>query len=237
MIKFFRHIRQKLIHEGKTVNYLKYAIGEIVLVVIGILIALQIDNWNEKNIENSQELTYYASIKRQLNEDKNAITANIEYNNHFLRQFQNAIKIIAEKDETMVDTLAIISLNLTEFSDFHRQGNIFETIVNSGEIKLLKNQEIVEALQKLEENYILINKLEDLHAQAIMNFVVPNIITTIKVNDLQAKDTEKLYSYQFQNQFSLFSNLMLEKNEAYEYAISRINEIVSLINDELGLNS
>jgi len=47
MIKFFRTIRQKLISEGKTVNYLKYAIGEIVLVIIGILIALQINNANE----------------------------------------------------------------------------------------------------------------------------------------------------------------------------------------------
>lgn len=47
MIKFFRTIRQKLISEGKTINYLKYAIGEIVLVIIGILIALQINNANE----------------------------------------------------------------------------------------------------------------------------------------------------------------------------------------------
>ena len=47
MIKFFRHIRQQLLSEGKTANYFKYAIGEIVLVVIGILIALQINTWNE----------------------------------------------------------------------------------------------------------------------------------------------------------------------------------------------
>jgi len=237
MIKFFRQIRQQLLMENKTSKYLKYAIGEIVLVVIGILIALQINNWNEKNIENSQELIYYKNINRQLNEDKNAIIANIEYNNHFFGQFQNAIKIIEENDRLLIDTLAVISLNLTEFSDFHRQGNIFETIVNSGEIKLLKNQEIVESLQQLEENYILINKLEDLHAQAILNFVVPNIMTSIKVNVIKAKDTEKLYSYQFQNQFALFSNLMLEKNDAYENAISRINVIDSLINDELGLQN
>lgn len=47
MIKFFRRIRQSLLSEGKTGKYLKYAVGEIVLVVIGILIALQINNWNE----------------------------------------------------------------------------------------------------------------------------------------------------------------------------------------------
>lgn len=47
MIKFFRNIRQNLLSEGKTGRYLKYAFGEIILVVIGILIALQINNWNE----------------------------------------------------------------------------------------------------------------------------------------------------------------------------------------------
>ena len=47
MIKFFRYIRNTLVKDGKTTKYLKYAIGEIVLVVIGILIALSINNWNE----------------------------------------------------------------------------------------------------------------------------------------------------------------------------------------------
>lgn len=46
MIKFFRHIRQKLISEGKTRKYFQYAIGEILLVMIGILLAIQVNNWN-----------------------------------------------------------------------------------------------------------------------------------------------------------------------------------------------
>jgi hypothetical protein len=50
MIKLFRNIRKKLIEQGKTTNYLKYAIGEIVLVVFDILIALQFNNWNVSRI-------------------------------------------------------------------------------------------------------------------------------------------------------------------------------------------
>ena len=49
MISFFRKIRLNLLSNGKLLTYLKYAVGEILLVVIGILIALQINNWNEKN--------------------------------------------------------------------------------------------------------------------------------------------------------------------------------------------
>jgi hypothetical protein len=56
MIKIFRKIRQNLLSEGKTEKYFKYAIGEIILVVIGILIALQINNWNEqRKIQGNQE--------------------------------------------------------------------------------------------------------------------------------------------------------------------------------------
>ncbi|WP_204346703.1 DUF6090 family protein [Psychroserpens algicola] len=62
MIKFFRKIRQSLLSEGKTGKYFKYAIGEIILVVIGILIALQINNWNENRKNKITEADYYCRI-------------------------------------------------------------------------------------------------------------------------------------------------------------------------------
>jgi len=65
MIKFFRKIRQNLLSEGKTGKYFKYAIGEIVLVVIGILIALQINNWNTNKINQSESKKFN---QRLLNE-------------------------------------------------------------------------------------------------------------------------------------------------------------------------
>ena len=233
MIKFFRNIRKNVLNEGKTTKYAKYAIGEIILVVIGILIALSINNWNERSIEESNELKYYMNIKRQLIEDKNAINVNIDYNTHYLKEYQQAINIIEENDTTLVDSLVSISVNLLEFSDFHRQSNIYETMVNSGEIKLLKNQQIIEALQQLEEKYIYINKLEDTHSQAVIKFVVPSIISSIKVLNMRAENIEKLYSFEFQNLFALVADLMTGKNEAYENIVFRINSINKLLDDEI----
>ena len=54
MLRFFRQIRQRLLTENKFSKYLLYAIGEILLVVIGILIALQVDSWNEERIQKKQ---------------------------------------------------------------------------------------------------------------------------------------------------------------------------------------
>jgi hypothetical protein len=69
MIKFFRHIRQNLIMENKTGKYLKYAIGEIVLVVIGILIALQINNWNETRKAKIKEVEILKDFQKELQFD------------------------------------------------------------------------------------------------------------------------------------------------------------------------
>jgi hypothetical protein len=69
MIKFFRKIRQKMLSEGKFSKYLLYAIGEIVLVVIGILIALQISNWNEVKKDNAYEMKMLSEIEKGLRID------------------------------------------------------------------------------------------------------------------------------------------------------------------------
>jgi Family of unknown function (DUF6090) len=69
MIKFFRRIRYDLMEQNKTGKYLKYAIGEIVLVVIGILIALQINNWNENKKSARLAETYIKDIRQDLIKD------------------------------------------------------------------------------------------------------------------------------------------------------------------------
>ena len=69
MIKFFRRIRQNLLSEGKTGKYLKYAIGEIVLVVVGILIALAINDWNETRKNKSALTNYTESLIKDLKQD------------------------------------------------------------------------------------------------------------------------------------------------------------------------
>jgi uncharacterized membrane protein YgaE (UPF0421/DUF939 family) len=90
MIKFFRKIRQSLLIENKLSRYLLYAIGEIVLVVIGILIALQVNNWNEGR----KELAKSHEILREIAE-------NLEYNN---AQFLQEIK----EEEAVVRSIDIV---------------------------------------------------------------------------------------------------------------------------------
>ena len=77
MIPFYRKIRKKMADDNKPLKYMRYAIGEIVLVVIGILIALSINNWNEKRKDSASELSALIDLKQEFS--KNAKVFNEHY--------------------------------------------------------------------------------------------------------------------------------------------------------------
>jgi hypothetical protein len=232
MLKFFRKIRQNLIFKGNTVNYLKYAIGEIILVVIGILIALQINNWNESRKLVVEEKQYYKNIKRQLNEDVDFINNNIEFNQYYYDQYDYATQQLLNNDRSHLDSLAIIALNLLEYSDFHQESNIYAALVNSGEIKLINNQDIVEGLQKLEETYIYINRLEASHFDIIKG-IYPELSKIIRFHPLKVERVDQFFEFEFQNHFFIMKDIMVEKDQIYHQALERIDHILSMIDKEL----
>lgn len=77
MIAFFRKIRQRLFSQNKFANYLFYAVGEILLVVVGILIALQINNWSEHRKQLKIENEIISSLKEELKTNINLIESSI----------------------------------------------------------------------------------------------------------------------------------------------------------------
>ena len=101
MIKFFRKIRYDLMNQNKTTKYFKYAIGEIILVVIGILIALQVNNWNETRIEQNRIKQYAKSLIQDLKNDIDMLEVS---------------KFQARKKSWFIDSLRQY-INLTPYSD------------------------------------------------------------------------------------------------------------------------
>lgn len=233
MISFFRKIRRQLFVEKKLSKYLVYAIGEIVLVVIGILIALQINNWNNKRLLKKDELKSYQNIKQQVLDDKSELNIVKDYNRFYTRTYEYANKIIQEKNYSKTDSLALMAMGLSQYSDFHRSPNIYATLVNSGDIKLIKNSDIPSKLQQLEMTYIFANKLEDIHWEIIINELSPELRGLINYSTFQPVQPEKLYSIEIQNIFMESIYLTRAKDSVYSKALREIEVIVELIDEEL----
>lgn len=98
MIKFFRKIRQRLVDEKRLGKYLLYAMGEIVLVVIGILIALQINNWNEKQKELRNEHSFLIEFSNALEYDSKHFMGNV---NELERQLKIIDQLILEANDSI----------------------------------------------------------------------------------------------------------------------------------------
>jgi hypothetical protein len=233
MISFFKTIRLQLIDQYKIKKYVFYAIGEIILVVIGILIALEINNWNNLKIKKQDEITTYKNIKEQITQNLNELNAIKATNNYYTSQYSYASSLISALDKSKIDTLAIMTMNLSQYSDFHGNGSIYETLVNSGDIKLLENSEIQNKLQALESTYGYINKLEDIHWEIIIKELSPELRGVINYANLHVVKPEKLYSVEIQNIFIESIFLTNGKETVYNLAINAITELIELINKEL----
>ena len=142
MIKFFRKIRQKTLTENKFGKYLTYAIGEIILVVIGILIALQINDWNDSRKNTKLKNIYLNAltidIQRDINNlnDWNKGNDNAEKEGLYLLDF-------LEKRVIEIDTLRIIeSFLLCQYKPAVTIAtSTYNDLINSGNIKIFKNLE------------------------------------------------------------------------------------------------
>lgn len=233
MLKYFKTIRLQLLDQRKIKKYLIYAIGEIILVVIGILIALKINNWNNLNIKRQDEIATYKNIKEQITQNLNELNQVKATNKYYTSQYAFASSLITSNDQTKLDTLALITMNLSQYSDFQGNGSIYETLVNSGDIKLLQNAEIQNRLQTLESTYSYINKLEDIHWEIIIKELSPELRGVINYSNLHVVKPEKLYSVEIQNIFIESIFLTQGKNAIYERAINEIQSLTELINQEL----
>ena len=234
-MKLFKNIRRSLIDQQNLKKYVLYAIGEILLVMIGISLAFQLDNWNENRVKQDAEIRFYENIKEQIIDDKKLIAGQKEYNNHYLTQFKYANEIIETNDRSKLDTLGMLVRNFSKYSDFDKQGNIYETMVNSGQIKLLHNHKIVNGIRELEELYNYTNRMESIHYDAMMNHVMLAINPVINFSTGKIQKPDAVFTYEFQNIPIMLIQIMNEKNETYNKTLNEIERVTKLIDDELGI--
>lgn len=154
MLKFFRRIRQNLLAENKTGKYLKYAIGEIILVVIGILIALQINNWNEIRKERKLESNFIELLTQDLSSDAESLID--------LTRLSDAVvisknKVLDYQDHKIPKPDSLSSHFLRAvfhgIASFVPNTGAIEEIQNAGGLTLIKNENVSSQILKLYNVY------------------------------------------------------------------------------------
>ena len=144
MIKFFRKIRQQLVTENKFSRYLLYAIGEIVLVVIGILIALQINNLNESKQNQNQLMASLKFVKQNLTEDIKNLNKQIEYNENIRKAIDISFRIIflPEDENFTLDQIG----DIVKEKDFYAVKTAFKSMETGAHFKWIDDQNLMEEI-------------------------------------------------------------------------------------------
>lgn len=143
MIKFFRKIRQNLLSEGRFKKYFKYALGEILLVVIGILIAVQINNLNVKFQNEEKEILYLTRLTTNLGYDQRLYNSIIKEDSILINKLNKAAENIVGFIETVENPNEDLKFLITGYK-FTSNRTTIDNLVSSGQIGLLRSNYLVE---------------------------------------------------------------------------------------------
>jgi hypothetical protein len=215
MIKFFRKIRQNLLTENKFSKYLIYAIGEIILVVIGILIALQINNWNEEQKNEKEEISILNNLLESLYSAKEQSKSEILKEN----QLKESLLIALGKNSNK-NKFSINSISDSLFYDILWNSNprvpvlnSYSDIKNTGKIGIIKNRSIRENFNNLELTLTgLTNIVKDrltLQQMRIDDIIVNNVNF---VRLLKSMEPSINIDNELQNNYNLILNNQKTRN-------------------------
>jgi hypothetical protein len=227
MIKFFRKIRQNLLSEGKTGKYLKYAIGEIILVVIGILIALQLNNLNENKKNDVFEKEILSQIQENLKSDK-LVLKQIELN--FMKAIASSKKILnAEESQKTEDSIKIWLGAIIQFDRFQPLTNAYEVLKSNG-LDRISNKQLRFLLGKYydDESLRMIKSTNDIEL-AFNDHWLPILFE--EAVEFEFKKSVELKDYSVLLKPSKERNILKLHRDNYASGINRITSGISTIEE------
>ncbi len=241
MIKFFRRIRQKMLSENKFSKYLLYAIGEILLVVIGILIALSINNWNEERKLRNQEDKLLLDLRSDLNASLDELVEGKKFNEATLQHYHLIHEAIL-KDRTYHDSLEVAFGLISNWHSPYFTYTAYESLKTKG-IDIIQNDSLKGKIVKMyERTYAFL--VED-YDKSEWNFdltIKRQIITRHIRYQTDSTGKYRAFPLDFQTLkqdpefMNMLSYLMLKRNSGilgYQVAIDNLRELIGDIDREL----
>ena len=241
MLRFFRYIRQTLLEQGKMKKYVLYALGEILLVMVGILLALQVSNWNEGRKLVQEELQLLSEIKTNLIQSRAEIDTTLTYNEEYLASYVRLLSHVENQssyDTSMDKDFGAIRGWASPYLSY----TAYETMKSKGS-DLIKNKNLRARISSIYDRdfaYLVQDwdraEWRDTEAVVIPYFTkhfkvfnTPTEIGSAKPNDYNTimRDNE------FSNVLHLLVYNRTWGNNMCERLIKQLTELISDIDEEL----
>lgn len=236
MIKFFRKIRQHLLAENKFSKYLIYAIGEIILVVIGILIALQINNWNDKRKDRQRENIILNQLHNQFLENQRLFNLGIGIFENKLSRLNRINSFSELPDKERADSLSRYLQDIFTGYTYNPYNGLIESLLGSASIEVIQNDSIKSLLVSWKDVIVDYKEEEDqihedinnLNHYFYRNMDYSNIRTSDKglnTKNIKAFNTTEFHNHVVKIQFS--TSFLLNGSER-EIVENYLKEIIRL---------
>lgn len=214
MISFFRKIRQKLLSQNRVTRYLVYAIGEIILVVIGILIALQVNNWNEYRKDRIEEQELLIQLESEFQSNLEQLDEKIDVRNHLIQSSMKLLELIDSKNPVLPDTVIYYTSKTMIAPTFDP---ITNDLISAGKLQLLTNKRLKNLLSLWTSEVLQVTEDELSWRSVMNNQYFPFLIEKSSLRNLISGywSTNQINSIlldkQKQVRFSILTNQELEK--------------------------
>jgi len=170
--------------KNKTGRYFKYAIGEIVLVVIGILIALQVSNWNQLRLEQNTMNAYYAKLANTLEDDIKELRGSIDFLNSNGDNLIRCLEILNTENEADIEELKakIGALNVAFANDHSME--LFDEFINKGYLSKIEDTELKSQFERVKNGLIKAENWDKVLDNDYVNNVTPFVQNNLNIVDI-----------------------------------------------------
>ena len=223
MSKVSKKLRESLAEEGSLNKYFKYALGEVILMIISILLALQINVWNQKRVDRNEVHAIIGNLSDEFQQNKTNLESKIKIAETSLKTAKNLINLIGkskvELEKYNLDSLMASSF---QYKRFNPSEDVLNVLIESGKLSLLKNDSIRNLLYTWSSNKISLHEhFEDLddNMAKILDYLTTNY--PLKNFDIYSHGAKTKGTNLKVDRYKIFEQLVFENNlENHIYYLS-----------------
>ena len=242
MLKFFKKQRIHNLQAEKTRKYFAYIIGEIVLVAVGVLIALQVNNWNDELKNDKIELKALIDLKKEFESNKKQFHQILNIKQNVLKKNRTYINVLKDKKDAEIVIQARFGLGDGGIQTFNPSSGVLNTLINTGTINAIYNDSLKYILTEWKDLVLDYKEEEDRHEKFFMEVFIPYEFTLVpRPYFLNGEPNFPFHNNStLKNMFSIvkndlkYQNLVLA-NEGFLESTIKESKILENLFEEIGL--